>query len=157
MEPLNCTADVKPGRCAIWASTQGQSAAQQIAVRITGLKPEAVEVHTLYLGGGFGRRAAADYIGEAVEVSKAVGAPVKLTWSREDDMQQDFYRPASYTKFAGALDAEGWPARSPAASPARRSAAGNGLAYRGGRHRGPARTPSPTCWWIITRSTPGSR
>jgi isoquinoline 1-oxidoreductase beta subunit len=109
MEPLNCTADVKADRCSVWASTQGQSAAREIAARITGLPPEAVEVHTLYMGGGFGRRAAADYIGEAVEVSKAVGAPVKLTWSREDDLQQDLYRPASYTRFAGALDAEGWP------------------------------------------------
>ncbi|MCU1238699.1 MAG: aldehyde oxidase and xanthine dehydrogenase, molybdopterin binding [Candidatus Solibacter sp.] len=110
MEPLNCTADVKPDHCAVWASTQGQSAAKDIAVRVTGLKPEAVEVHTLYMGGGFGRRAGADYIGEAVEVSKAVGAPVKLTWSREDDLQQDLYRPASYTRFAGALDPDGWPA-----------------------------------------------
>ena len=85
MEPLNCTADVSGDRCTVWASTQGQSAARAIAARITGLPPEKVEVHTLYMGGGFGRRAAADYIGEAVEVSKAVGAPVKLTWSREDD------------------------------------------------------------------------
>jgi isoquinoline 1-oxidoreductase beta subunit len=110
MEPLNCTADVKPGHCSVWASTQGQSAAKDIAIKVTGLPPEAVEVHTLYMGGGFGRRAASDYIGEAVEVSKAAGVPVKLTWSREDDLQQDFYRPASYTRFAGALDAEGWPA-----------------------------------------------
>jgi len=109
MEPLNCTADVKGNRCTVWASTQGQSAARAIAARITGLPPEKVEVHTLYMGGGFGRRAAADYIGEAVEVSKAAGAPVKLTWSREDDLQQDLYRPASYTRFAGALDADGWP------------------------------------------------
>ena len=109
MEPLNCTADVKGDRCSVWASTQGQSAARAIAARVTGLPPEKVEVHTLYMGGGFGRRAAADYIGEAVEVSKAVSAPVKLTWSREDDLQQDLYRPASYTRFAGALDADGWP------------------------------------------------
>ena len=109
MEPLNCTADVNGDKCSVWASTQGQSAAREIAARITGLPPEKVEVHTLYMGGGFGRRAAADYIGEAVEVSKAVGAPVKLTWSREDDLQQDLYRPASYTRFAGALDSEGWP------------------------------------------------
>ncbi|MEO8593620.1 MAG: xanthine dehydrogenase family protein molybdopterin-binding subunit [Candidatus Solibacter sp.] len=109
MEPLNCTADVKPDSCHVWASTQGQSAARQIAVQVTGLKPEAVEIHTLYMGGGFGRRAAADYVGEAVEVSKAAGVPIKLTWSREDDLQQDLYRPASHVRFAGALDAEGWP------------------------------------------------
>jgi isoquinoline 1-oxidoreductase beta subunit len=109
MEPLNCTAHVKPDRCDVWASTQGQSAAHQIAMSITGLPADKVDVHTLYMGGGFGRRAAADYIGEAVEVSKAIAAPVKLTWSREDDLQQDYYRPASYTKFAGALDTEGWP------------------------------------------------
>ena len=109
MEPLNCTADVKPDHCAVWASTQGQSAANEVAMRITGLPAEKVDVHTLYMGGGFGRRAAADYIGEAVEVSKAVAAPVKLTWSREDDLQQDYYRPASYTKFAGAVDSDGWP------------------------------------------------
>jgi isoquinoline 1-oxidoreductase beta subunit len=109
MEPLNCTADVRADRCTVWASTQGQSAAAQISARVTGFKPEAIEVHTQYMGGGFGRRAAADYIGEAVEVSKAVSAPVKLTWTREDDMQQDFYRPASYTRFTGAVDADGWP------------------------------------------------
>ena len=109
MEPLNCTADVRADSCEVWASTQGQSAAMQAAVGITGLKPEAVKVHTLYMGGGFGRRARNDYVGEAVEVSKAVGAPVQLTWMREDDMQQDWYRPASYTRFAAGLDAEGWP------------------------------------------------
>ena len=109
MEPLNCVADVRSDRCEVWASTQGQTAALGEAVRITGLKPEQVKVYTKYMGGGFGRRARADYIGEAVEVSKAAGVPVKLTWSREDDMQQDWYRPASYTHFAGALDADGWP------------------------------------------------
>jgi isoquinoline 1-oxidoreductase beta subunit len=109
MEPLNCTADVRPGSCEVWASTQGQSAAFQAALGITGLKPDQVKVHTLYMGGGFGRRARNDYVGEAVEVSKAVGAPVQLTWMREDDMQQDWYRPASYTRFAAGLDADGWP------------------------------------------------
>jgi isoquinoline 1-oxidoreductase beta subunit len=109
MEPLNATADVKPDHCSVWASTQGQSAASQMAQRITGLPPEAVDIHSHYMGGGFGRRSAADYIGEAVEISKAIGAPVKLTWSREDDMQHDNYRPASYTRFVGAVDAEGWP------------------------------------------------
>jgi len=109
MEPLNCVAHVRPDSCEVWASTQGQTAARAEAVRITGLKPEAVQVHTEYMGGGFGRRARADYIGEAVEVSKAAGVPVKLTWTREDDMQQDWYRPASLARFAAGLDADGWP------------------------------------------------
>jgi len=109
MEPLNCTVHVRPGACDIWASTQIQTAAQQIAMRITGLPREKVQVHTLYLGGGFGRRGASDYIGEAVEIGKALGVPVKLTWTREDDLQHDFYRPASYTRFRAALDSDGWP------------------------------------------------
>jgi isoquinoline 1-oxidoreductase subunit beta len=109
MEPLNCVAHVRADSCEIWASTQGQTAARAEGVRITGLKPEQVEVHTEYMGGGFGRRARSDYIGEAVEVSKAAGVPVKLTWTREDAMQQDWYRPASLTKFAAGLDADGWP------------------------------------------------
>jgi isoquinoline 1-oxidoreductase beta subunit len=109
MEPLNCTADVRADSCEVWASTQGQSSALQEAVRVTGLRPDQVKINTKYMGGGFGRRARADYIGEAVEASKAVGAPVQLTWAREDDMQQDWYRPASYTRFAGGLDADGWP------------------------------------------------
>jgi isoquinoline 1-oxidoreductase subunit beta len=109
MEPLNCVAHVRPDSCEVWASTQGQTAARAEAVRITGLKQEAVQVHTEYMGGGFGRRARPDYIGEAVEVSKAAGVPVKLTWTREDDMQQDWYRPASFTRFAAGLDAGGWP------------------------------------------------
>ena len=110
MEPLNCTAHVTPTSCDVWVSTQAQSSARDIAARVSGLAPANVKVHTLLLGGGFGRRAQVDYIGEAVEVAKAVGVPVKLTWSREDDIRHDLYRPASYVKFAGALDGEGWPA-----------------------------------------------
>jgi isoquinoline 1-oxidoreductase beta subunit len=109
MEPLNATADVRADRCEVWASTQGQTAAHTEAMRITGLKPEQVIVNTRYMGGGFGRRARSDYIGEAVEISKKIGAPVQLTWMREDDMQQDWYRPASMAHFTGGLDADGWP------------------------------------------------
>ena len=109
MEPMNCTADVRSDRCEIWAPTQIQTAAEQTAMKITGLPADRVHVHTTFLGGGFGRRGGADFIAEAVEVSKAIGAPVKLTWSREDDMQHDMYRPASYVKFAGGLDAGGNP------------------------------------------------
>jgi len=109
MEPMNATAHVRADGCDVWAGTQIQTAAAGVAMKITGLPPDKVKVHTLFLGGGFGRRGGDDFIGEAVETSKAAGVPVKLTWSREDDMTHDLYRPASYTKFTGALDAEGWP------------------------------------------------
>ncbi len=110
MEPMNCTAVVRPDSCEVWASTQMQAGSRNTAAQVTGLKPESVKINTLYLGGGFGRRGGVDYVTEAVEIAKAVpGVPVKLTWSREDDMQHDLYRPASYVKFAGALDGDGWP------------------------------------------------
>jgi isoquinoline 1-oxidoreductase beta subunit len=109
MEPLNCTAWVRADGAEVWASTQMQSGARQIAAQKSGLPPESVEVHTAYMGGGFGRRGGVDYIGEAVEVAKTVNLPVKLTWSREDDLQHDTYRPASYCRFTGGIDADGWP------------------------------------------------
>jgi isoquinoline 1-oxidoreductase beta subunit len=109
MEPMNCTADVRADSAEIWASTQIQTEAMGETAKITGLSPDKIQIHTLYLGGGFGRRGANDFVAEAVEISKAIGKPVKLTWTREDDMQHDLYRPASYTKFEGALDKDGWP------------------------------------------------
>jgi isoquinoline 1-oxidoreductase beta subunit len=109
MEPLNCTASVKADSCEIWASTQMQSGARQTAAQITGLTPEQVVVNSMFMGGGFGRRGGVDFIGEAVEVAKAAGVPVKLTWMREDDIQNGPFRPAAYVKFGGAVDAEGWP------------------------------------------------
>ncbi|HTW63313.1 MAG TPA: xanthine dehydrogenase family protein molybdopterin-binding subunit [Bryobacteraceae bacterium] len=109
MEPMNCTADVRPDSAEVWVSTQIQTAAMGVTAKITGLHPDKIQIHTLYLGGGFGRRGGDDFVGEAVEISKAIGKPVKLTWSREDDMQHDLYRPASYAKFTGALDKDGWP------------------------------------------------
>jgi isoquinoline 1-oxidoreductase beta subunit len=109
MEPMNCTAHVRADGCEIWAPTQFQTFTQNTAAKIAGVNPEAVLVHTTYLGGGFGRRGEQDFIRDAVEVSKAVAAPVKVTWSREDDMQHDFYRPASYCRFTVGLDADGWP------------------------------------------------
>ncbi len=109
MEPLNCTASVTADSCEIWASTQGQSTARQSAARATGLKPEKVTVNSMFMGGGFGRRSTDDFILDAVETSKAIGAPVKVVWSREDDMRHDIYRPAALARLAGGLDAEGWP------------------------------------------------
>jgi isoquinoline 1-oxidoreductase beta subunit len=109
MEPQNCTAHVRADRCDVWAPTQNQTNTQAIAAKITGLDPKAVFVHTTFLGGGFGRRFETDFVAEAVEISKAVGGPVKVTWSREDDIQHDYYRTASHAHFAAGLDADGWP------------------------------------------------
>ena len=110
MEPLNCTAHVTNDSCEIWVGTQIQSVAQQTAAQITKLPASKIAIHTEFLGGGFGRRGGSDFISEAVEIANAVkGTPVKLTWTREDDLHHDTYRPASYTKFAAGLDADGWP------------------------------------------------
>ncbi|MBZ5539277.1 MAG: xanthine dehydrogenase family protein molybdopterin-binding subunit [Acidobacteriia bacterium] len=109
MEPMNCAADVRRDGCDIYAPTQLQTGTQRAGVAITGLKPEQVRVHTTFLGGGFGRRGEVDFVADAVELSKAAGAPVQVTWTREDDMRHDFYRPAAYTRLAAGLDAEGWP------------------------------------------------
>lgn len=110
MEPMNCTAVVRADSCEIWASTQMQTGSRAIAAQTTGLPPQNVKVNTMFMGGGFGRRGGVDYVRETVEVAQAMpGTPVKLTWTREDDMQHDTYRPAAYVKFAGALDADGWP------------------------------------------------
>lgn len=83
MEPMNCTAHVKVDSCDIWAPTQMLSGARQAAVQSTGLKPDQVHVNGMFMGGGFGRRGGVDFVVEAVEISKAAGAPVKLTWRRE--------------------------------------------------------------------------
>jgi isoquinoline 1-oxidoreductase beta subunit len=109
MEPQNCTAHVRADRCDVWAPTQNQTNTQATAAKITGLDPKAVFVHTTFLGGGFGRRFETDFVGEAVEISKTIGAPVKVTWSREDDIQHDYYRTASHAHFTAGLDADGWP------------------------------------------------
>jgi isoquinoline 1-oxidoreductase beta subunit len=109
MEPMNCTADVKAASCDVYVPTQGQTASHNAAIAASGLSADKVKIHTTYLGGGFGRRGEADFVTEAVETSKAVGAPVKVVWSREDDMQHDFYRPISYARMAGAVDAAGKP------------------------------------------------
>src|SRR6266566_5630281 len=109
MEPMNCTAHVRADGCDVWAPTQNQSDAQRVAAEVAGLAKEQVRIHTTFSGGGFGRRLEPDFVSEAVRVSKAVGAPVKVIWSREDDMRNGFYRPASYNRFAAGLDASGLP------------------------------------------------
>lgn len=109
MEPMTCTAHVRSDGCDVWVPTQNQTRAQEVAAELTGLPKEQVRVHTTFLGGGFGRRLEPDFVSEAVRVSKAAGAPVKVIWSREDDVQHGFYRPATYNRFAAALDTGGNP------------------------------------------------
>lgn len=109
MEPMNCTAHVGPDGAELWVPTQGLSASQATAAEITGLPPSSVVVHAMLMGGGFGRRSSTDFVRDAVQVSKAVGAPVKVVWTREDDMRGGHYRPASYHRFQGALDESGRP------------------------------------------------
>jgi isoquinoline 1-oxidoreductase beta subunit len=109
MEPMNFTADVRSDSALLIGSIQFQQMALGMAAAITGLKPEQITIKTTYLGGGFGRRIDLDYMAQAVEISKAIAKPVKLVWTREDDMTHDFYRPASLTKMYGGLDADGKP------------------------------------------------
>jgi isoquinoline 1-oxidoreductase subunit beta len=107
MEPMNCTADVKTGGCDLYVGTQVQQVSQTTAATAAGLTPAQVRVHTTLLGGGFGRRLDIDFIPAAVEASKAVGVPVKVIWTREDDMTHDTYRPPAYEEVSGGLDAAG--------------------------------------------------
>ncbi len=107
MEPMNCVAHVRDSDCDIWVPTQGQTATQRAAAKVLGFKPEQVNVHTTFLGGGFGRRSETDFVVEAVELSKAVGVPVKVMWTREDDIQHDFYRPATYNELTAGISKDG--------------------------------------------------
>jgi isoquinoline 1-oxidoreductase beta subunit len=109
MEPMNCTADVRADRCDVWVPTQGQTASQQAATAASGLPASAVHIHATFLGGGFGRRGEADFVTDAVETSKAVGKPVKVVWTREDDIQHDYYRPVTYVRMWGGVDGSGKP------------------------------------------------
>ncbi|HEV2198744.1 MAG TPA: xanthine dehydrogenase family protein molybdopterin-binding subunit [Bryobacteraceae bacterium] len=110
MEPMNCTAQVTADRCEIWAPSQMQTPSRDVAAMITGLPKDKVQFHSMFMGGGFGRRGRTDFVEDAVHVAKALnGTPVKVVWSREDDIQHDWYRPASYVKMSAALDASGMP------------------------------------------------
>ena len=107
MEPMNCTAWVKSDGVEIWAGTQSQGPVQGILSQVASVDPGKVKVNTMMLGGGFGRRFAPDFVIDATLLSKMSGAPVKLIYSREDDMAAGFYRPASVAKFTGGLGADG--------------------------------------------------
>jgi isoquinoline 1-oxidoreductase beta subunit len=107
MEPMNCTVHIRPDGAEAWIPTQAPQWAQEIIAKVSGLPPEKVIVRTTLMGGGFGRRYQADFVMEAAQVAKASGKPVMILWTRDDDMQHGFYRPASYHHFSGALDEKG--------------------------------------------------
>jgi len=109
LEPMNMVAIVSGDKCELIGPTQFQQGAQGFAAAAIGLKPENVTVRTTYLGGGFGRRIVTDFVVQAAELSKASGRPVKVLWSREDDMKNDWYRPQSLNRMEGGLDASGKP------------------------------------------------
>ena len=109
MEPMNFTADVRKDGCDIYGPTQFPQLAEGVAMQITGFAKDKVNVHTTFLGGGFGRRIDVDFIVQAIQISKAVGKPVKLIWTREDDMTHDFYRPVSLNTLSAGLDTNGNP------------------------------------------------
>ena len=109
MEPLNCCVDLRPDGCDVYTGTQMQTGDRDAAARVCGLPPEKVRVHTTFLGGGFGRRATptSDFVVEAVQVAKAIGKPVKVIRTREDDTRAGYYRPFWYDRIAAGLDAKG--------------------------------------------------
>jgi len=107
VEPINCTAHVEKGRCRVWVPTQGQTATQITASKLTGLPVEKVDVMTLPAGGGFGLRGEQDPVVDSVLLSKTLNRPVKAIWSREDDFSNDYFRPASQCRIKAGLDRDG--------------------------------------------------
>jgi CO/xanthine dehydrogenase Mo-binding subunit len=109
MEPVNCLVHVREGECEIWCGTQVPTAAQALAAKILNLPVDKVTLHNQVIGGGFGRRLEADYVGQAVEIAKGLFYPVKVIWSREEDFQHDLYRPAYYDRISAGLGEDGKP------------------------------------------------
>jgi isoquinoline 1-oxidoreductase beta subunit len=109
MEPMNCTVELSEERCEIWTGTQSVSQVLDLAKEVTGLDPENIIIHTPYLGGGFGRRSKVDYVQDALHAARTANKPVKVVWTREDDMRAGWYRPAAISKLTAALDEKGMP------------------------------------------------
>jgi isoquinoline 1-oxidoreductase beta subunit len=109
MEPLSCTVKISDGRCDVWVGSQIVGRAQRVAAEAAGLPLEKVSIHNQYLGGGFGRRLETDYVSQAVLIAKQVKAPLKVTWSREEDMRHDYYRFHNHSLVNVAVDAAGQP------------------------------------------------
>jgi isoquinoline 1-oxidoreductase subunit beta len=110
MEPMNCTIDLKADGCDVYVGTQVPVFAQAAVAQVTGLPPEKVRVHNHYLGGGFGRRLEIDFIMQAAQLAKLAQVPLKVVWTREEDMQHDMYRPYYLDRIAASLDDKGMPA-----------------------------------------------
>jgi len=104
MEPMNCTASVTGGRCELWVPTQCHTTALEAAMRLTGLPESRITIHATLLGGAFGRRIHTDFIEQAIHAAKAVRRPVKLIWTREEDIQHGFHRPAMMARMTATLD-----------------------------------------------------
>jgi isoquinoline 1-oxidoreductase beta subunit len=109
LEPHACVAHVRANTCEVWTGTQIPGQAHATAVLSSGMPAGNVQVHTTYMGGSFGSRGGGAFVAEAVEIAKQVGVPVKLTYSRDDELQHDLYRPASCARLAAGLDEDGWP------------------------------------------------
>ena len=107
MEPMNATAHVQADQCEVWAPTQSQSGVQRAAAPIAGLEQEQIKVHTPYLGGGYGGRGATEGVKEAVALSKATGKPIKVLWTREEDIKYEAYRPGYAHRIEASLDQQG--------------------------------------------------
>jgi isoquinoline 1-oxidoreductase beta subunit len=109
MEPVNCTVHVRPDGCDLWLGTQVPTFTQTAAAKLTGLPRDKVRVHNHLLGGGFGRRLEVDFVARAVQIAQQVPSPVKVVWTREEDIQHDMYRPYYYDRIAAGLDEHGRP------------------------------------------------
>ncbi|MBT8472100.1 MAG: xanthine dehydrogenase family protein molybdopterin-binding subunit, partial [Marinicaulis sp.] len=104
MEPMNAVAHLRDGKLDLWVGTQSPTRCLDVAKDLTGLDEDDIDIHTMYLGGGFGRRGEIDFVAQAIEVAKAMeGTPIKLVWSREEDMCHDMYRPLTLARFRGAI------------------------------------------------------
>jgi isoquinoline 1-oxidoreductase subunit beta len=109
MEPMNCTVDVRSDRCEIWVGSQVIARAQAVAAKITGLPVDKVVAHNHFIGGGFGRRLEIDGVARAVQIARQVDGPVKVVWTREEDVRHDMYRPYFFDRLSAGLDAAGRP------------------------------------------------
>jgi isoquinoline 1-oxidoreductase subunit beta len=109
MEPMNCTAEVTPDGVDVWAPCQNQTRSQTVAAKAADVSATKVRIHTTLLGGGFGRRGEADFVAQAVTLANIVRQPVQVIWSREEDMQHDFYRPMEVSRLTAGLDEQGMP------------------------------------------------